>query len=84
MVCNQEQQTARCFLVNGVWKAAGGSAWQACRTCGGQWPNVIANFVLHGDSGVSFNGYGWGCGGGYTYGVPNDGDYMQLCASTRP
>lgn len=70
--------------VNGVWTKAGGSTWQACRTCGGRWPYTIANFVLHGDSGVNFNGYSWGCGGGYTYGVPNDGDYMQLCASSQP
>lgn len=70
--------------VNGVWSKAGGSTWQACRTCGGRWPYTIANFTLHGDSGVNFNGYSWGCGGGYTYGVPNDGDYMQLCASSPP
>ena len=70
--------------VNGVWKAGGGTTWQACRTCGGQWPYMIANFTLHGDSGVNFNGYGPGCSGAYTNGVSNSGDYMQLCASAHP
>ncbi|WP_244193553.1 hypothetical protein [Pantoea cypripedii] len=45
---------------------------------------MLANFVLHGDSGVNFNGYGPSCGGTYQNGVPNDGDYMQLCASAQP
>lgn len=44
---------------------------------------MIANFTLHGDSGVNFNGYGPGCSGVYTNGVSNSGDYMQLCASSH-
>ena len=70
--------------VNGKWQNLGVSTWQTCRSCGGKWPYTIAQFTLHGDSGVIFNGYTWGCGGSYTYGVSNDGDYVNVCSSTNP
>ena len=35
--------------VNGTWERPTIS-WQACRTCEGNWPYLIANFTLHGDS----------------------------------